>query len=114
MIYLLGLLGGFCSGFFGAGGGLLIHPALTSLLKIDEYHARGTTLITVFPAVLVASIFYASNYTFDVPKVIEVAIGGLIGGLLGAKWMRKIPKFYLAISFDIFLIIIAIKNIIQG
>ena len=114
MTYWIGLLGGFISGFFGTGGGLLIHPALTRWLKLDEYKARGTTLITVFPAVLVASIFYASNRYVDFSQAIKVMIGGGIGGFLGAKWMKKIPSFYLAISFDIFLIIVSIKTIIQG
>ena len=114
MTYVIGLLGGFVSGFFGAGGGLLIHPALTRLLKLDEYKARGTTLITIFPAILVASIFYANNNYFNTDIIIKVVIGGCIGGCIGAKIMKKIPKFYLAIIFDIFLIGISIKNIIKG
>lgn len=114
MAYLIGLLSGFVSGFFGTGGGLLIHPALTSILKIDEYKARGTTLITVFPAVLVASIFYANYNYYDFNKLILVIIGGSIGGLVGAMFMNKIPKFWLALTFDIFLIITSIKMIIQG
>ena len=105
---------GFISGFFGAGGGLLIHPALTRILKLDEYKARGTTLITVFPAILVASIFYATYNYFEWNNIVKVVIGGTIGGFVGAKLMRKIPKFYLEIIFDIFLIGISIKNIIQG
>lgn len=114
MTYVIGFISGIVSGFFGAGGGLLIHPALTKIVKLDEYKARGTTLITVFPAVLVASIFYASNNYIDVDKTIKVALGGCIGGFIGAKIMKKIPKFWLAISFDIFLIIISIKIIIYG
>ena len=114
MIYLIGLLAGFVSGFFGTGGGLLIHPALTSILKLDEYKARGTTLITVFPAVLVASIFYANYHYYDFNKLVLIAIGGSIGGFIGAKFMKKIPRFWLALTFDIFLIIASIKMIIQG
>jgi len=114
MAYLIGLFAGIISGFFGTGGGLIIHPALTSILKLDEYKARGTTLITVFPAVLVASVFYASYHYIDFNIAIKVMIGGGIGGYLGAKTMKKIPKFWLAITFDIFLIIASIKIIIQG
>ena len=114
MTYIIGLVGGFVSGFFGAGGGILIHPALTRIIKLDEYQARGTTLITVFPAVLIASIFYANYDYFDVSIAIKVALGGALGGFIGAKIMKKIPKFYLALIFDIFLIGVSIKNIIQG
>lgn len=61
-----------------------------------------------------ASIFYASYNYFDWNNIVKVAIGGTIGGFIGAKLMKKIPKFYLEIIFDIFLIGISIKNIIQG
>ena len=114
MVYIIGLLGGFISGFFAAGGGLVIHPALTRMLKMDEYKARGTTLITVLPATLVASIFYANNNYFDINLCIKVVVGGCLGAVLGAKIMNKIPKFYLSIIFDIFLIGTSIKIIIQG
>lgn len=112
MEYLIGLLGGFACGFFGGGGGLLIHPLLTKGLKLDEYKARGTTLITIFPAVLIASIFYAQYQYFDFEKAMIIVIGGSIGGFIGSMFMNKIPKFWLSISFDIFLIIVSIKNII--
>lgn len=114
MEYLIGLIGGFTSGLFGAGGGLLIYPALSKCLKMDEYKARGTTLISILPITLIASIFYSNKFQNDWIKIIEVILGGCIGGYIGAKIMNKIPKFYLAISFDIFLIIVSIKNIIQG
>lgn len=114
MISIIGLFAGFISGFFATGGGLLIHPALTRILKIDEYEARGTTLISIFPAVIITSLFYASYNYFDLDKTIKVIIGGCIGAFLGAKILRKIPKFWLEISFAFFLVIISIKIIIQG
>ena len=59
-------------------------------------------------------IRYATYNYFEWNNIVKVVIGGTIGGFVGAKLMRKIPKFYLEIIFDIFLIGISIKNIIQG
>ena len=114
MEYFIGFLGGVTSGLFGTGGGLIIYPALSKILKMDEYKARGTTLISILPITLIASIFYSNNSYINWSKTFLVIIGGCIGGFIGAKIMNKIPRFYLAISFDIFLIILSIKNIIQG
>ena len=113
MVYAIGILGGFISGFFGAGGGLIILPALTRILKIDEYKARGTTLATILIAILVSSIFYTKYNYFDLNMSIKVAIGGIIGGFLGAKLVKKIPKFWLSLIFDIFLIWAAINMILK-
>jgi uncharacterized membrane protein YfcA len=113
MIYAIGILGGFVSGFFGSGGGLIILPALTKILKIDEYKARGTTLATILISILVSSIFYSKYNYFDFSLSFKIAIGGIVGGFLGAKLVNKISKFYLSLIFDIFLIWAAINMIMK-
>ena len=113
MIYIVGILGGFVSGFFGAGGGLIILPALIRILKVDELKARGTTLATILIAILVSSIFYTKYNYFDLWLSIKVAIGGIVGGFLGAKLVKKIPKFWLSLIFDIFLIWASINMILK-
>ena len=113
MVYIIGILGGFVSGFFGAGGGLIVLPALVRILKVDEYKARGTTLASILVAILVSSIFYMKYNYFDLNLSIKVAIGGVIGGILGAKLVDKIPKVWLSIIFDIFLIWASINMILK-
>lgn len=113
MVYVIGILGGFVSGFFGNGGGLIILPALTKIMRIDEYKARGTTLATILIAVLVSSIFYMKYNYFDLNLSLKVAIGGIIGGFLGAKLVNKISKFWLSIIFDIFLVWSSFNMIIR-
>lgn len=110
----MGLHGGFVSGFFGAGGGLLILPALVHLMKVDEYKARGTTLASILIAVLITSIFYMKYNYFNLSLSLQVAIGGIVGGFIGAKIMKKIPQNLLSIIFDIFLIYASIKMIVSG
>ena len=41
-----------------------------------------------------------------------LATGGMIGGFLGAKYLKKIPELYLKSAFTIFLIYVSIKMII--
>lgn len=111
MIFFVGLAGGFVSGFFGSGGGLIILPAIVSLLKIDEYKARGTTLATILVATLITAIFYANFEYFNLSLSIKAAIGGVMGGIIGAKVMKKIPKEILNIAFDIFLVLMSARMI---
>lgn len=114
MVYAIGILGGFVSGFFGAGGGLIILPALVRIIDIDEYKARGTTLATILIAILVASIFYSKFNYFDFAMSLKIAIGGIIGGFIGAKIVEKFSGFWLSIIFDIFLLYVSLKMIFNS
>lgn len=111
MAYLIGAIGGLLGGLFGSGSGLIILPSIVKFLKIDEYTARGTTLITVLFIVISSSFFYQKNNYFDLKLGTYTAIGGVIGGIIGAKLTKKIPKFWLSLIFEIFVIIISIMMI---
>ncbi|MBQ9267155.1 MAG: sulfite exporter TauE/SafE family protein [Clostridia bacterium] len=112
MVYVIGLAGGIVGGLFGAGSGMIILPAMVTLLKEDEYKARGTTLLIVLVITLTSAFFYYKNDFFDFGSAIQTAIGGTIGGFLGAKFMKKIPKFWLSIIFYAFMILVAIRMLL--
>lgn len=111
MAYLIGAIGGMLGGMFGSGSGLIILPAITKFLKVDEYTARGTTLITVLFIVISSAFFYYKNDYFDLSIGIYTAIGGIIGGAIGAKLAKKIPKFWLSLIFDTFVVVVSIMMI---
>lgn len=53
----LGFFAGIISGFFGAGGGLILVPFLTLVFKEDEVISRATTILCIFFMVLTSSFF---------------------------------------------------------
>lgn len=108
MACLIGAIGGILGGLFGSGSGLIILPAIVKYLKVDEYVARGTTLITVLFIVISSSFFYYKGNYFDFEMGIYTAIGGIIGGSIGAKLAKKIPRFWLSLIFEMFVIVISI------
>ena len=69
---------------------------MVSLLKVDEYKARGTTLTIVMAITIISSFFYYKNNYFDFKIAPYIVLGGIIGGIIGAKIMHKIPKFWLS------------------
>ena len=54
---LIGFLAGMVSGFFSAGGGLLLVPYLTSVVKMEEVRARATTIFCIFVMVFTSRMF---------------------------------------------------------
>lgn len=116
MLYMIkkifiGLLAGLVSGFFATGGGMIVVPSLVYLLNLSEQKARATSLFVILPMVITSGIFYYRNDYIDWKIGILCAIGGIVGGFLGAKYLKKIPEIYLKISFTIFLIYVSIRMI---
>lgn len=112
MIYIIGLVGGVIGGLFGSGSGMIILPGIITFLKEDEYKARGTTLLIVLAITITSSFFYYKNNYIDWQSAILTSLGGIIGGFLGAKIMKKIPKFWLSITFYLFMIFIGMKMLL--
>lgn len=101
---LMGFFAGIVSGFFGAGGGLLLVPYMTSILEEDEVKSRATTILCIFFMVLTSSFFYFNKNAIDWRLAIKCAIGGIIGSLIGSRLLIKMNQSILKILFIIFLL----------
>ena len=108
---LIGLLAGFVSGFFSTGGGMILVPAFMYLLKLESQKARGTSVFCILPMVITSSFFYYQSNFIDWNKGILCAIGGTIGGYIGARLLKKLPERVLKIAFICFLIYVSYKMI---
>ncbi len=107
-IIILGLCTGFLSGMFASGGGLIAVPGLVYFVKTEEKEARAIAIFSILPMVLTSMFFYNKAGNIDFRMGILCGIGGLIGGWIGAKILKKINDKYLSLIFIIFLIYAAI------
>ena len=105
----IGILAGFISGFFASGGGLILIPAFIGILKLEPKIARATAISSILPMTLTSAIFYYKNNFIDWKIGITCAIGGIIGGFIGAKLLNKISDKYLKILFVFFLIYMSLR-----
>lgn len=110
---LVGLVAGIVSGLFTAGGGLIIVPALLYTLKLEPRKARATSIFCILPMVVTTAIFYGQSNFINWSIGIKCAIGGVIGGITGAKLLNKLPEKYVKIAFTIFLIYAGINMILK-
>lgn len=108
----IGLVAGIISGLFSTGGGMILVPAFIYILKIDQRKARATSITCILAMVLTTSVFYFKSDYMNFELGLQCAIGGIIGGFLGAKFLNKLPENVLKISFIIFMIYVAIRYII--
>lgn len=101
---IIGILAGFITGFFSAGGGMIILPAIIYFMNLDEKKARGTTIFIILPLAITAIVFYYKENYFDIPMGIKCAIGGIIGGVIGTKMLKKVSDKFLKLVFIVFLL----------
>ncbi len=110
-IILIGLGIGLCNGLFGAGGGMIAVPSMVHFLKLDEHDAHATTIAVIFPLVSLSAYIYFRNGFLDMEKVVPVAIGGILGGIVGAFLLHRISSKWLHRIFALFMIGAAVRMI---
>ena len=100
----VGLIAGLISGLFAAGGGMIVVSALIHIFKLEDSKARATSVFAILPMVIASGIFYYRNDYINWSLGIKCAIGGIIGGFIGTRLLKKIPNKYLKIVFILFLV----------
>lgn len=108
---ILGLIAGIISGLFAAGGGMILVPAYVYILKMDEVKARATSVFCILPMVFVSGLMYYRANFIDWRLGMLCAIGGIVGGIIGAKLLKKISIKNLKILFTLFLLYASIKMV---
>ena len=105
----IGLFAGIVSGLFSTGGGMILVPAFIYLINMKDTKARGTSVFCILPMVLTSSFFYYKGNYIDWKVSVLCAIGGTIGGYIGARLLKKLSPKILKIAFTIFLIYISFR-----
>lgn len=101
---IIGILAGFITGFFSAGGGMIVLPAILYFMKLEEKKARATTIFIILPMVVTAGAFYYKGNYFDISMGVKCALGGCIGGFIGTKLLKRVSDKFLKFVFIIFLL----------
>ena len=110
---ILGILAGIVSGLFASGGGMILVPAFIYFLNMEDRKARGTSLLCILVMVVTSGFFYYKNNYIDWRAGLLCAVGGIVGGFLGAKLLKSAPVKVLKIMFLIFLIYAAYRMLVS-
>lgn len=96
---IAGVFIGFVNGFLGAGGGMLLVPFLTIILKLDSKVAHSTAVFVIAPICLISGITYLIKGVVDYHILLPVAIGTLIGSIVGTFLMKKFSSDVISLIF---------------
>ncbi|MBN2121714.1 sulfite exporter TauE/SafE family protein [Candidatus Micrarchaeota archaeon] len=82
---LVGAIAGFSSGFLGIGGGILLVPLLSRLRGLPYRMAVPCSLVVMLIYIIPGSIAHFGLGNVDVPLLLAMVIGAVIGARFGAK-----------------------------
>lgn len=102
---LTGALAGLINGLFGGGGGMVVVPMLSSLLKYQSKKAHATAILIILPLSIVSGILYFLFGSFEISSGIPVIIGAVVGGGLGAFLLSKLSAKWVVYIFCVLMAI---------
>ncbi len=106
---LIGVIGGFFSGLFGVGGGIIIVPLLILLLHYDQRLAAGTSLTAILPTAVAGTIAYGLQGSVDWIAGLCLGAGAIVGSLIGTWLLHRTHLLALRWMFIAFLLIVAVR-----
>lgn len=109
-LILIGVSAGILGGMVGIGGGIIIVPALVYFLGFSQLNAQGTSLaLLVLPVGILGAFQYYQQGHVDFRVVLILALGFIVGSLIGSKISLHMPQEILRKIFAVFMILIAVK-----
>lgn len=108
VVLLVGIGTGIMSGLLGVGGGVIMVPAMVLLLGIAQKMAQGISLAVIIPVSVSGAIVHYrhGNVRPDIGK--WLAVGGILGGLVGARIALGLEPVILRGFFAVLLLTLGI------
>ncbi|TPW72240.1 sulfite exporter TauE/SafE family protein [Schumannella sp. 10F1B-5-1] len=109
----VGLIGGFLSGLFGVGGGIVMVPLLTTVLCFDQRRAAATSLAAIVPTAIAGTISYGIGGQVQLVGAALIGVGGIVGAQLGSRLLRRLPLGWLRWLFVALLAVVAVRTLLE-
>ncbi len=107
-----GGLGGLFSGLTGVGGGAIMVPLMTGVLKMRQHAAHGTSLVVIVFAATAGAVTYVAHDGIDWQLVALLLAGSVTGAYAGARLVQRLPPMRLRQCFGLFLLVVALRLIL--
>jgi uncharacterized membrane protein YfcA len=112
--FLIGLLAGCFGGLVGLGGGVVMVPLMTSVLKLTQHQAHGTSILAiVFTGAAGAVAYGLGGGSVDVSAAALLAATAMFTARAGARFANSLPEWKLKKAFGIFMLFVTALLLIK-
>ena len=111
LFILLGLISGVAGGM-GMGGGTLLIPLVTLFLGVAQKEAQFLNIFSFIFMAIIVVIFHIKNKLVDVYPAVMFSVFGVGSAVASALLVKQVENNALRIMFGIFLVILAIVQLI--
>lgn len=106
----MGFAAGVMAGMFGIGGGNIIVPLLTLVLRYPPKRAIATSLGAILPPIgLPGVLYYYQAGTLDIRAALWLALGLFLGTIFGARITIRLPSATVKLLYGLFLVFVAAR-----
>ena len=85
---------GLVNGLFGAGGGMVLVPALGQRTGLGEQE-RFPASIAIIAPICIISLFFSDSWQLTVKDILPYLFGSVLGGIAAGLWGKHIPTLWL-------------------
>ena len=112
LLILSGAVIGFLNGFFGGGGGMVCVPILQRVLSLSSKESHATAIAVIFPLSYISTSVYVFNRVIESVPFLTIALGVVVGGILGAYVLKFMPPKAVRIIFALLMLAGGVRLII--
>ena len=111
IIFIGSCFAGLLGSLTGLGGGVVIIPLLTVLLKVDIHYAIGASLVSVIATSSGSAAAYVKEGITNMRLGMFLEIATTAGAMTGAILATSVPTSYIAVLFGVILMISAVLSL---
>lgn len=112
-IVVYGIVVGFISGLLGIGGGILIVPFMTYILKYPTKFAAGSSHLIISFSALAGILGHVTSHHLDIHLILTTGIAVLLGGYLGARFSLKVKPRMIKAGLGVIMWALAVQLLIK-
>lgn len=110
--HFMGLICGLLNGMFGSGGGVAAVPMLEGT-GIEAKKSHATSVALIFVLSLATTISYLLGDKLDFEMALQYIPYGVIGAVVGAVLLKKMPNSLLRRVFGVIILIAAVRILVK-